>query len=277
MKRILTLLITALSLQSPAQQISGNILDEKKEPIVGAVVLVFQAGILKGSTATDWDGNYIVKPLDAGSYDLVATFAGHDSVIVTGIIVENSGQTSRNITLAKADGTPKCKKIKYVKPLINPDTDWGRHPGGCIDILPSTDVIDVITSALPPPCKTPHQELNIDGSRTTGTEYIVDAPPGIHQKQIRTYGEIDYLPNSRTSGTQYIVDGPCWVYSCPLPETPKVKLNIFTKEDIDHMPVTCVQDVLSLLPGVYQARRGDDISIFGSRMDGNHYFIDGMQ
>ena len=46
----------------------GKVLDEKKEPILGAIVEVSQGGLAKGGNATDEDGNNIVKPLTPARY-----------------------------------------------------------------------------------------------------------------------------------------------------------------------------------------------------------------
>ncbi len=50
--------------------IRGNVSDEHRIPIIGATVLVLQTGVVKGSAITDFDGNYIIKPLDSGKYEL---------------------------------------------------------------------------------------------------------------------------------------------------------------------------------------------------------------
>lgn len=52
--------------------------------------------------------------------------------------------------------------------------------------------------------------------------------------------------------------------------------HIFTRDELVAMPINEVTDAISLLPGVYQARTGDDLSIFGARYSGTQYIIDGM-
>ena len=52
--------------------------------------------------------------------------------------------------------------------------------------------------------------------------------------------------------------------------------HIFTHDELASMPINDVTDAISLLPGIYQARIGDDLSIFGARYSGTQYIVDGM-
>ena len=54
--------------------IKGQILDEKKEPIIGAFVEILQNGMVKNGTATDEDGNYIFCELRPGRYIIKAQY-----------------------------------------------------------------------------------------------------------------------------------------------------------------------------------------------------------
>jgi len=49
------------------------------------------------------------------------------------------------------------------------------------------------------------------------------------------------------------------------------------KQDLDQIPERDPRDVISMMPGVYQAKRGGDLSIGGSRPGGTLYIIDGVQ
>jgi len=75
-----------------------------------------------------------------------------------------------------------------------------------------------------------------------------------------------------------MIDGPM-----PMTDAPKkITLDfnyptryVFTASQINQMPVWNINDLLSVLPGSYQVRRGDNVSVYGSRQDGNLYIIDG--
>ena len=63
-----------------AQGISGQVVDEKKEPILNAMLPVYKDGILKGGSVTDIDGYYVIKPLQPGKYTLLVICPGYDSL-----------------------------------------------------------------------------------------------------------------------------------------------------------------------------------------------------
>ena len=51
----------------------------------------------------------------------------------------------------------------------------------------------------------------------------------------------------------------------------------FVHEKVDNLPSDDFRDIVSLLPGVYQSRRGDELRFFGARESGTLYIIDGIQ
>lgn len=57
--------------------LTGTVLDEKKQPITGAIVSVKRNGIVVGGAVTDLDGNFDIKQLDAGTYTVTAYFTGY--------------------------------------------------------------------------------------------------------------------------------------------------------------------------------------------------------
>ena len=67
--------------------ISGTVSDEKKEPLISAMVQVYQGGVLKGGAVADFDGHFEIKRLPAGKYDLLFSYYGYDSVGVDEVIV----------------------------------------------------------------------------------------------------------------------------------------------------------------------------------------------
>jgi len=64
--------------------IRGMVLDEKKAPVWDVEVKVYQDGVLKGNAKSSLNGDYMIKPLEAGTYELLAQY-GNRSLQVTGI------------------------------------------------------------------------------------------------------------------------------------------------------------------------------------------------
>ncbi len=70
-----------------AQSISGRVLNDRKEPMISASVMVLRNDSLKGGTVTDYDGNYVIKPIEQGIYHIQVVSMGFDSVLQTGVRV----------------------------------------------------------------------------------------------------------------------------------------------------------------------------------------------
>jgi hypothetical protein len=162
-----------------AQEIAGTVLDEKKEPLINATVQVYQGGILKGGNVTDYDGKYLVKPLDAGNYNVLVSFTGYDSVMITKVVVPPGGRVSQNFNMSRHSVTLGGKEgyviREFKKKLVDQDNP-GKHVMTADEIktLPTTEIADV--AALSPALyqKQRGQGLNIGGARATGTLYIID-------------------------------------------------------------------------------------------------------
>ncbi|RLD56057.1 MAG: hypothetical protein DRJ05_11925, partial [Bacteroidetes bacterium] len=66
----------------------GKIFDKStKEPIPFANIVLEAGGKLAGGATSDFDGNYVIKPITPGTYDMKATFIGYKSVLVKGMVI----------------------------------------------------------------------------------------------------------------------------------------------------------------------------------------------
>lgn len=105
--------LTATTLQEKEKplttgELRGKVLDDKKEPLLAATIQVFQRGKLMGRTVTDFDGEYIVAPLEPGYYDVLCTFTGYDSLMLTMVIVSPGKTITQNFPLERQTG-----KVSY--------------------------------------------------------------------------------------------------------------------------------------------------------------------
>lgn len=108
--------------------------------------------------------------------------------------------------------------------------------------------------------------------------------PGCYKDTIKVWNNVRGSAGRRGSGVQYIIDD-CMII-CPLPtiidwDPPLTSLDYPTSHIMDRalihqVPLSNTNDLISLFPGVYQSRRGDALSIFGGREDGNLYIVDGV-
>ena len=177
MKTTLTLLLTIICLQSVAQEIAGTIFDEKKEPLPNAVVTIYSGGVMKGWDASDYDGNYNIKQLAPGYYDVVVLYTGYDSIKLTNIIVQPGSRATQNFTMSMPKGKElrTVEVIAYKKPLVSMDAPASRViTSEEISMMPTTEINDIQSSA-PGLYQSPRgTQTYIGGSRTSGTTYMID-------------------------------------------------------------------------------------------------------
>jgi hypothetical protein len=103
MQKLLYLFVLTLLLgKVNAQEILGSVKDNKGEPVVNASIAVMQNGKLVGGAISDWDGNYSIKPLPPGNYDMEVTYTGYLQEKLTNIFVPPAGQNKLTITLSPA-------------------------------------------------------------------------------------------------------------------------------------------------------------------------------
>ncbi len=251
MKPLFTFLFAILTYSLSAQQITGRIYDERKEPAINATIQVYCQGKLKGQFQTDYDGNYLAKPLDTGIYTLLVEYEGYDYYIVTGVIVTPGFTTFQNFALSKSIGAPKCTRTEYKDP---PGNEIARKEARDRVNAPKTAITDLVSTT-------------VDGSMQ---QTIYQLP--------RAYG-----CGGRES-TRYIIDGnvvyhyewgPLEIKTLIDIENPSRQ--VLLREEILQMPTTDINSMASLFPGVYQSKSGAGLNIYGARTDGNLYIIDGMQ
>lgn len=167
-------LLAVVHCRGGSGEISGTVLDEKKMPVIGAVISVSSAGIVRAQTATDYDGIFVVSPLPAGSnYELMVTYKGYVTQIVKNIIVRDGSATKVHIHLA-----PDLHELKevvittYKTPLI----EIG-HPHNTLDAgirhTGITNTADLVSVASP--CvHVRHGESEAFGGRGSTTTFIID-------------------------------------------------------------------------------------------------------
>ena len=108
--------------------IKGTIIDPKtKEPVPFANVVAKQDGKQIKGTQTDMDGNFTLRPLPVGQYDIQASCVGYNTYTREGFTVKASGISPCNIELTQSSKTLEVVEIKEHK---NPIIDIGSAESG---------------------------------------------------------------------------------------------------------------------------------------------------
>jgi outer membrane receptor protein involved in Fe transport len=172
-------LVLAVAAFSQAGEISGKVKDENGEGAIGAVVaLVDKNGNIKGQgVQVDFDGNYTIKPLDAGKYNLKFQLMGYATVIKEDIVVNAGRATFLDVKLKPSDQMLNEVIVEaYKVPLIDPAKTTGGATVTKEDIakLGTRNITDVAATASGVFQSDAGKGLNIGGAREDGTEYYVD-------------------------------------------------------------------------------------------------------
>lgn len=177
---ILALLISfSFSFAQTTGSLSGHVYtDEKKEsPLPGAQVYVeTQSG--KIGTVTDANGHFIIKPLNAGNYNLIVAFVGFEGIELENIDVVGDFDTDIGSLFLKAGinmDTCVIVRQRYKEPLINKN-------GGNIEIMNTKDInhhpdrgnLVSIVESMSSFYVSENREVFFRGSRSNMTAYIID-------------------------------------------------------------------------------------------------------
>jgi hypothetical protein len=119
MRLITTLLLSISSFWAMAQGLSGTIKGENNQPVILGAVLIKQNGVLKEGACTDYYGNYSIKTLEPGVYDVIAFYDNYDTVTITGVPVTAGQTTALNFSLSQTSQPPR----NIIRPFRKITTD----------------------------------------------------------------------------------------------------------------------------------------------------------
>ncbi len=161
--------------------ITGRVLDNTKEPIIGAFVEVSEGGVKKITVVTDEEGTYMAKPLNPGRFDVTVQYTGFKKSTTTGVIVSPDKNTTLNVSMVPSTSLVDVVVTTYRVPLIDPTSEKKTIVGEDIEKMPTRSTQSVVaTTAGVYQAREGSSTLNIGGSRGDAAVYIIDG--------IRVYG-----------------------------------------------------------------------------------------
>ena len=93
-------LATVSFAQSSYGTLVGKITDALTgEELIGANVVVILEGNQKGGASTDINGDFIIKPIPPGKYNIHASYIGYKDVIITGYQIFSGKLSKQDIKL----------------------------------------------------------------------------------------------------------------------------------------------------------------------------------
>ena len=174
---VLLLIIFSSTAYGQAGAITGRVLDDKKQPVIGAVVEVTEGNIKKGGAVTDYDGNYVIKPIDGGRYDVKISYTGYSAKLIQGVLVSAGHETDVNAELAEdVKKLNEVTVVAYKAPLINVNNPNATNikTAEQIEKMPTRDTRDIAASAPGVYQSSRGADLNISGARSNANVYIID-------------------------------------------------------------------------------------------------------
>ena len=179
MKQIL-LLVIALFIGQIALlaqgQIKGKVTDTEGEPILFGNVALYKSGSLVKGTQTDFDGNYLISNVDAGTYDLEVSYIGYAKKRIEGIQILGDQTEFLNVELAEEGLVlDEVEVVAYKKPLFAKDE---TSSGGIVtgDEIKSLGLrsVNQVAATTAGVSQNSDGGLNIRGGRTANTVYFID-------------------------------------------------------------------------------------------------------
>jgi hypothetical protein len=176
----------SLSAQNNGGAVKVTLVDKKnpKETIPFANVVVYNGKVQVAVGTTDMDGNVMIKPLNAGKYNIKAVYVGYQPQQVNDVVVSNEKTSYVNIALSNEGGVNLQEVVvtEYAVPLIDPDT----KSGGTIDResyqnMAAKDVNSVISTqaGVILTDNGSSSSIQVRGSRKGNTNIFVDGERAI--------------------------------------------------------------------------------------------------
>lgn len=150
---------------------------EKAEPLEFVSVVAMINDHVVGSTNTDQNGYYSLKPLKPGNYTVKAVMMSYKPYQINEVSVNAERTTLLNIDLLSSDQILTTTVIEtFVHPLIDPMQISTVQYIETKEIKnsPYTDVRDIVANSAGIIQKEEGGELNVRGSRSDATQYIID-------------------------------------------------------------------------------------------------------
>jgi hypothetical protein len=155
----------------------GKLIDkETGEPIPFGNIVVENAGRQAGGTTSNFDGEYTIRPIPAGRYDVKATYVGYKPILVQGVVISADRITFLNVEMESTAVTlTTFEVIDYKVPLIEKD---GGASGGTltreeIEKMPGRDAGSVAVT-VGGVFSQDGEVGSIRGQRSEGTVYYID-------------------------------------------------------------------------------------------------------
>jgi len=166
------LLLPSLALASTVGKIKGNVTDlTTGEPLIGANVLVVSTSF---GAATDVNGEYLISNLEAGVYEVRASYIGYQTITVSNVRVNADLTTELNFQLPLEGIEVGEVEVIAEKPLVNKSSTNANRitTSDQIDALPIRGVNNIL--AITPGVNVQDKTVYVRGGRQDEVGYYLE-------------------------------------------------------------------------------------------------------
>ena len=163
--------------QVGAGTLKGTITDsDTGEPLPFVNVVILANGTQSTGGNSDFDGNYTIKPIDPGTYNVLFSYVGYNSKQISGGIINSNKITFLDSKLSSGIQLEEVEVVEYRTPLIDKD---GGASGGTVtkeDIakMPGRSAASIATTVAGVSDAGTGGGISVRGARTDGTWYYID-------------------------------------------------------------------------------------------------------
>ena len=154
--------------------LSGKVKEgDTGEPIIFGTVVLYQNGVQKGGTETDFDGNYNFASLDPGTYDVEFSYVGFQTQRITGVVVFDGKANKLDAELNSGVMLTEIEVVGYKVPLVEQDntTQGATITSEQIRSLPTRNINALAATTAGLSSADEGSAVTIRGSRSNATQY----------------------------------------------------------------------------------------------------------
>ncbi|MBK9543451.1 MAG: carboxypeptidase-like regulatory domain-containing protein [Bacteroidetes bacterium] len=175
---LIAMLFIGIGAFAQSGEIRGKVTEKGgKEGVPFASVAALLNGTQIQAAVTDFDGNFSIKPLNPGKYDVKATCVGYNAQAIQGVLVTIDKISFANLELGKGVDLGPVEIVDYEIPLIDKGSPATQKTVSYEEIqaAPTRDVASIASQSAGVFQKDDgSSNLNIRGSRSDATSYYVD-------------------------------------------------------------------------------------------------------
>lgn len=161
--------------------IAGQVKNDRGEEVINASVTVYEGGIQRAGTITDFEGNYEIRPLNPGRYEVRFSYLRNqhnytDVIVSPGVVTTLNAVIETTAKIAGVDtGGIIVRATRYTKPLVNPRAPGVAHTltSEEIEKLPTLNTLAAASTGTGSYTNASGQ-LQLGGGRASGTKVIID-------------------------------------------------------------------------------------------------------